>query len=264
MALLSHTPVRRTIRSSRLVRSVNFEEIHALTKAYWQLGRQALAEHPDSLTWASLLSHFGPWLKSMTWSNGPIGDEQPWITFPAMRFLRRIVSRQSKVFEYGAGGSTLFFAKRVSELVTVEHDAQWLDKTAAYVRERPKFAWRAHLEPPFLAAGETVGTADGYHYGSSDPAYANMSFERYARCIERYDRKYFDVILIDGRARVGCFKHALNHVKSGGYIGLDNAEREQYRHVESEARALGYRIMDFWGPGPYNRYFWRTILIQIS
>jgi FkbM family methyltransferase len=51
-------------------------------------------------------------------------------------------------------------------------------------------------------------------------------------------------------------------VKFGGYIALDNAERKPYGWVEEAARRLGFDMLDFWGPGPYNRYFWRTILLR--
>jgi hypothetical protein len=186
-----------------------------------------------------------------------------WITFPAARFLESLVSRESRVFEYGAGGSTRFFAGRVGELVTVEHDREWLQRTAAKMSRRSKRRWQAHLAEP--VASEEPGrfaVTDPQTYASTDPRFAGMSFRAYASVIERYDDNYFDVVLIDGRARPSCFKHAVAKVKFGGYIVFDNAEREQYRWVEEAARKLSLELLDFWGPGPYNRYFWRTIFLR--
>jgi 16S rRNA A1518/A1519 N6-dimethyltransferase RsmA/KsgA/DIM1 with predicted DNA glycosylase/AP lyase activity len=33
-----------------------------------------------------------------------------------------------RVFEYGSGFSTLYFAERVSSVVSVEYDQQWIEK----------------------------------------------------------------------------------------------------------------------------------------
>jgi len=157
----------------------------------------------------------------------------------------------------------LFFAKRVKELVTVEHQPEWLQRTALKVRYREDFKWQALLEPPTPKVSKvSCAVGDPNSYSSSDSNYKNMSFENYARSIERYELGYFDLVLIDGRARPSCFMHSLSRVKRGGYILLDNAEREEYGYVERVAKQFGLEVQEFWGPGPYNLYFWRTILVR--
>src|SRR6185436_12170312 len=99
-------------------------------------------------------------------------------------------------------------------------------------------------------------------YASTDERFAGMSFKDYATAIEQYEDNYFDLVLIDGRARPACFMHAVAKVKFGGYIVLDNAERAQYAYVERAAEKLGFEVTEFWGPGPYNPYFWRTICLR--
>ena len=49
----------------------------------------------------------------------------PWITFPAMRWLTSYLRPSMSVFEWGSGGSTLFFAQRVARVVSVEYDTAW-------------------------------------------------------------------------------------------------------------------------------------------
>jgi len=193
----------------------------------------------------------------------PLSVARPWITFPAARFLESLLLADSRVFEYGAGGSTLFFGSRVAQLVTVEHDRNWIERTATKMRRRRRVQWHMHLAEPLPCTDSTRhAVTDPEAYASTDARFAGMSFREYATVIERYDDNYFDVVLIDGRARPSCFKHAVAKVKFGGYIVFDNAEREEYRWVEEAARKLGFEIREFWGPGPYNRYFWRTIFLR--
>lgn len=211
-----------------------------------------------------LLLSFPVWLWSVSFSRGPLADRRPWITFGATRFLGRKLSRHARVFEYGAGGSTLYFAKRAAEVVSVEHDAAWLDRTRREMeRLRLLGRWQPHLAEP--APPETPHLLPETHpdaYASTDPSWAGKSFKKYAGTIDRYPHEYFDIVLIDGRARPACFRHALPKVKVGGYIILDNAERPQYSYVEEVAERLGLAKTQFWGPGPYNRYFWRTIFLR--
>src|SRR5579864_496147 len=49
----------------------------------------------------------------------------PWITYPAFRQLQRIVKPDSKVFEYGCGSSSIWWASHAAEVTSVEHDAAW-------------------------------------------------------------------------------------------------------------------------------------------
>jgi len=236
--------------------------VPGLTREYRSLARKALAEHPQCVTRESLKKFYWPWMASLCLQREPLSVARPWITFPAARFLDSLLSPASRIFEYGAGGSTLFFASRVAELVTVEHDRNWLERTAAKMRRR-SVQWQMHRAEPLPDEGPSrYPVTDPEAYASTDVRFAGMSFREYASAIERYEDNYFDIVLIDGRARPSCFKHAVAKVKFGGYIVLDNAEREQYRWVQEAAEKLGFEVREFWGPGPYNRYFWRTIFLR--
>jgi FkbM family methyltransferase len=228
---------------------------------YWRAGEKLLEQYPNSISLDELDGFLLPWLASL--GQSPLKDARPWITFAAARFLEQQVSLDSRVFEYGAGGSTLFFSQRVTELVTVEHDRQWLQETASKVRWHPARCWRAHLVQPVARSEPMRHDADDPEaYASTDPRFRGMSFRHYASTIDRYPDNYFDVVLIDGRSRPACFKHAVAKVKFGGLIVLDNAERPQYAFVEEAARKLGFETAEFWGPGPYNLYFWRTLVLR--
>jgi len=53
--------------------------------------------------------------------SGPV----PWITYPAQMVLQKIVKANFKVFEFGAGYSSLWWGNRVSEVVSVDHNIEW-------------------------------------------------------------------------------------------------------------------------------------------
>lgn len=49
----------------------------------------------------------------------------PWMTYDAIAFLEEITSEENNVFEWGSGGSTIFFAARCKQVISVEHDKEW-------------------------------------------------------------------------------------------------------------------------------------------
>src|SRR4051812_14883663 len=50
----------------------------------------------------------------------PLDLEIPWFSYAAIDFLDAALRTNMTVFEYGSGGSTLFFAKRAKSVFTVE------------------------------------------------------------------------------------------------------------------------------------------------
>ena len=52
----------------------------------------------------------------------------PWITYPAIDWLGKRLVKEHRVFEYGSGHSTLWYARHVSEVVAVEHDFEWTQR----------------------------------------------------------------------------------------------------------------------------------------
>ena len=47
-------------------------------------------------------------------NNSPLESELPWIAFDAIKYLDKRILPGDQVFEYGSGGSTLYFAKKVN------------------------------------------------------------------------------------------------------------------------------------------------------
>jgi hypothetical protein len=56
------------------------------------------------------------------------GKPLPWFTYPSILFLNERLTKTMNLFEYGTGNSTLYFASRVQQVISVEHDQRWYDK----------------------------------------------------------------------------------------------------------------------------------------
>lgn len=157
-------------------------------------------------------------------------QHMPWLTFEAIDILKGLDLHNKRVFEYGSGGSTLFWLDKGAQVVSIEHDRDWYQRVRTITINNPQLDYRL-VEAEKI---ETVGTANGTDpsdpglYLSDDAANAGYHFRHYVEQIDEFADQFFDVILIDGRARPSCVAHAAEKVKIGGYLILDNADRPYY------------------------------------
>ncbi len=176
------------------------------------------------------------------------------MTYAAIDWLSKNLQPRMKLFEWGSGGSTAFFARRVEKVVTVEHDPTWFTHVANTIRQHGYGNASVSLAEP------TPPTSSEPLYRSSDERYANLTFSRYVGRIDEYPDDYFDIVVVDGRARPDCIEHAVSKIKPNGYLLLDNAEREEYQRGWDVVR--NWPTIRLWGPGPYNTYAWETRICQ--
>ena len=102
---------------------------------------------------------------------------------------------------------------------------------------------------------------DPEQYASSDPQFTGNSFQSYARQIERFTNQSFDIIIVDGRARPSCILHSIDKLKKGGYLIIDNTEREYYLSPFIFAFSK-WKVWKFYGPVPYSYNFSETTIFQ--
>lgn len=152
-----------------------------------------------------------------------------WFVAPCVQELEdTFLQPHQHAFEWGAGKSTIWLARRVSSVVSIEHDSEWYSRVSGWLND------------------------EGLHNTSLLLLDLNDS---YAAEISKYEA--FDVILIDGRRRADCIRAAMSCVKRGGFIVVDDAERPQYQ----KALAMfgnGWERRDWIdGAGKYTSIFFR-------
>lgn len=152
------------------------------------LGVHAL-RHPTDLR------HLSAWVRLLQPS--PLDSRVPWLPFSVIDHLSEFVGPGSRVFEFGGGGSTLWFADRGAAVTTIEHDPEWHALLTASAP--PTCDVRMALE-----ADAYVGSIDEEPDGT------------------------FDVVLVDGGDRVRCVEHAISKVRAGGRLILDDSDRPEF------------------------------------
>jgi hypothetical protein len=215
--------------------------------------RQIKYNRTRGAKWSHVRYYFR-WRRSMRAGASSLKDRSAWLTFPALDHLGRWARPEHRVFEYGGGGSTLFWCDRVGEVITVEHDPEWFKALEERMALEHRARWTGHAipaDPGTLVAAPDP--AEPEHFASADPASIGRNYRSYVTCIDRYPNGYFDAILIDGRGRTSCIRHSIPKLKRGGLLILDNAERSYY--TEKNASALADFTVELGGMAPviYNR-----------
>jgi hypothetical protein len=111
------------------------------------------------------------------------GIQMPWYTRPFLEILDTWDLKGKNVFEYGAGHSTLWYRSRGALVFSVDSDAEWANMSDAY-------------------------------YTNDKDLYLRSSLSCWG--------KKFDIVAIDGDYRDDCTEYALEALKPGGILIIDN------------------------------------------
>lgn len=210
----------------------------------------------------SLIRNYLPWAKTISKGKSSISDGMPWMTIDAIRFLKNNLTKDMKVFEYGSGGSSIFFSRLSAEVISTEHEKEWFDSVNEKLKSMNLNNWRGIFNPPQTASsGSTDNPEDPRNYSTSDKATINFSFENYVKSIDQFPDGYFDLVVVDGRSRPACILHGIKKLKKGGLILVDNAERSHYQRVISEFITKDFKNeVDSFGPTSYSLEFTSTLI----
>jgi hypothetical protein len=152
--------------------------------------------------------HILRWLSSFT-PDYMIQQRIPWLTFGAIAYLDAQPLAGKRVFEYGSGGSTLYWLRRGMTVVSVEHDPTWYARLQALV---PADAPLDYRFVPRQAAPTPQSVGD-------------LQPSAYVTQIDDFADATFDVVLVDGESRPSCLMHCIPKVKPGGMLIVDNTTR---------------------------------------
>jgi hypothetical protein len=169
------------------------------------------------------------WAYSLTrvHDSGGIADlDVPWWTYGAIDAVQAFIdSRRGDVraFEWGSGASTIWLARRVTTVDSVEHHRGFGEMMIARVGEFPN-ATVSIVEPVPSDAPVVPSLKEGQR---------GMDFADYVAQMELVagGAGRFDLVVIDGRAREACLAAALPRLAPGGVVVFDNSWRIRYRRA---------------------------------
>jgi hypothetical protein len=158
------------------------------------------------------------------------GEPIPWYTYAFIDFLEPRLTGDERVFEYGCGNSTRWYAPRVAEVVAVEHDEDWARRIGPL------------LAPPSEVLTRPAGDA-------------------YVDAIR--GRGPFDVVVVDGiePLRPACARAAVDELADDGVIVWDNSDRPEFDQGMEHLRPAGFRHLPFKGLGPTAVTAWETSVV---
>ena len=132
--------------------------------------------------------------------------DRPWLTPAANAFLISFLKETDIGLEFGSGISTMWFAKRIHHLSSVEHNQAWYQKVHQMLQE-------SHQE-----------NID-YRFVPKDKADADGAQSAYVRQTERFAPNSIDFVLVDGIYRDFCVINVLNLIRPGGILVIDNVNK---------------------------------------
>jgi predicted O-methyltransferase YrrM len=136
---------------------------------------------------------------------------RPWWPYEATTWMAEHLPGGARVFEYGGGGSTLWLEDQGAEVTVIEHHDEWAQQLAV-------------LAPNTRVIKHGAGTV-GKITSVVEPGF----FDDYVTCVADEPDDSFDLVIVDGRARVECVRRSMPKVKPGGLLVLDDTGRPRYR-----------------------------------
>jgi len=140
--------------------------------------------------------------------------ETPWFGEAVISFMLENIKPTDTVFEYGSGGSTVWFAEMAKSVVSVEHDLKWYESVRKVIADNVNLIY---VPPDEVFDKEYLSESYG--------AIGGRSFKEYVSTIDPFEE--FDWVVIDGRARNQCIKHSVDKFRK--FILLDDSYKTQYR-----------------------------------
>ena len=142
------------------------------------------------------------------------------------QFILKFLSKTHRLLEYGSGASTELLSGYVKEVISVEHNFDWYTS----VKNKNISNVKIIYAPPDL----------NYIEGNHDGTYEQ--FKTYINVPKDYGK--FDVVFIDGRARIECVKFCKNILNDNALIFVHDFhhryESENYKKMLDYCEIVDY------------------------
>ena len=131
-------------------------------------------------------------------------SNEPWFTKQANSILTLLLKNTDVGLEWGSGRSTIWFAKRVAHFTSIEHNKKWYEQISLKLKNK-------HIENVTYLFFETEELKDiDYNY-------------EYVKIVDRFPNNSLDFVAVDGIYRDYCAYSAVDKIRPGGLLILDNA-----------------------------------------
>lgn len=162
----------------------------------------------------------------------------PWLVPDSIGPIEDILRPEFLCFEWGAGRSTLWLARRVHHVISVEGRRDWLNHVARMVAD-------AGLSDKVTLKGCDVTTE--FDFDEDEVL-------RYAGAIGEVPDHSLDFILVDGHFRDACVNAAVGKLRAGGYLVIDNTE------AMNAALIAQFPVEEQWS---WDNGIWETTMVKI-
>ncbi|MFY0680074.1 MAG: hypothetical protein JXR13_05815 [Thalassovita sp.] len=161
-------------------------------------------------------------------STPPKTPDRPELTFPDAEAaaIRAAYGAAEVILEYGSGGSTVLAAELGKMVWTIESDKDWADMMKAWFRDNPT-PGKAHV------VYSDIGPTREWGQPVDDSGWKR--YARYPLGVWDNDRfKHPDVVLVDGRFRVGCALATAYRITRPVTLYFDDYAGRERLHVVEE------------------------------
>lgn len=162
------------------------------------------------------------------------GNPIPWMNYSFVEFITPRLKPNFNIFEYGSGNSSIYFAKYVNKVVSVEHNSDWFKLIKSVL---PANASIMHVQ------SDTNG--------------------HYANAPLTLDRK-FHMIIVDADDRTNCLFKAIDALTPDGVLLLDDSHSEadcgDLNTIFNGLKNRGFNEITFSGIKPFSNTCYSTTI----
>lgn len=141
------------------------------------------------------------------------------------KFITSYLNKNMRMLEFGSGVSTPFLAGFVKELVSLDHNPAYFDQTKRSLNNRGI----KNVELIFVPHNKEEGVGEDGTF---------EEFQNYVLAPMKHAvKEKFDIVFVDGRARVPCCQYAAQYyLKPDGILFIHDYKNpdERYRRHEYE------------------------------
>jgi hypothetical protein len=191
----------------------------------------------------------------------------PWITFPALEFLKTLSLQQFKIVEFGSGASTIWLSGQCKELISYEFDSVYfkamrevtadsnvrlVDVQALFDGLTPDVSCSSFLSELLHNDKDKENFAPGF-----------WEFINVPRLVDEFKNstKNADLVFVDGGLRSFVLGIISESVSDTCLVVVDNSDVEWVRTGVVELLRRNFIEIPFIGFGPLNDYEWRTSVL---